>query len=57
MIRTLSNLARLTRMARILADHDALVPHEYANRAPPSLRLLARVLGRRHARTTNARPA
>jgi ubiquinone biosynthesis protein len=33
-------------MARILAGHDALVPHEYAAHAPASLRFFARVLGR-----------
>jgi ubiquinone biosynthesis protein len=33
-------------MARILAVHDALVPHEYAGRVPASFRFLARALGR-----------
>src|SRR5260221_14126038 len=33
-------------MARILAGHDALVPHEYAAHAPASLRFFARALGR-----------
>ncbi|HEY4263875.1 MAG TPA: 2-polyprenylphenol 6-hydroxylase [Micropepsaceae bacterium] len=37
---------RLLRMARILAAHDALLPREYAGRAPRSLRILARLLGR-----------
>ena len=56
MIRTLSNLGRLIRMARILADHDALVPHEYANRAPASLRFAARVLGRRRPANDTSAP-
>jgi len=33
-------------MARVLARHDALVPHEYARRAPASLRVFSRLLGR-----------
>jgi ubiquinone biosynthesis protein len=33
-------------MARILAAHDALVPREYADRAPPSMRTFAGLLGR-----------
>ena len=45
MFRTLKKTGRLLRMARILAAHDALVPHEYADRAPRSLRVLARLLG------------
>src|SRR5882724_9077561 len=32
-------------MARTLAAYDALVPHEYAGRAPASLRLFARAMG------------
>src|SRR5258707_10799049 len=43
-------------MARILAGHDALVPHEYANRAPASLRFFARVLGRAKANEKNLSP-
>ena len=46
MFRTLSNFGRLLRMARTLAAHDALVPREYADRAPASLVLFARLLGR-----------
>ncbi len=46
MFRTLSNIARVTRMGRALAAHDALVPSEYAARVPASLRLCARLLGR-----------
>src|SRR5512146_3062489 len=46
MFRTLTNIGRLLRMARVLAAHDALVPREYARRVPGSLRLAARVLGR-----------
>src|SRR5450631_951409 len=50
MFRTLSKLGRLLRMARILAAHDAFVPREYADRAPPSLQALARLLGRPKAK-------
>ena len=46
MFRTLTKIRRLLRMARILAVHDALVPHEYARFAPASLRMAARLLGR-----------
>jgi ubiquinone biosynthesis protein len=46
MFRILINIGRLLRMARILAAHDALVPHEYARRAPASLRLFVRLFGR-----------
>ena len=46
MFRTLTNIGRLLRMARVLAAHDALVPREYARRVPGSLRLAARILGR-----------
>ena len=46
MFRTLSKIGRLLRMARILAAHDALVPHEYAKLAPAPLRAFARLLGR-----------
>jgi ubiquinone biosynthesis protein len=45
MFRPLSKIGRLLRMARILARHDALVPHEYRDRAPRPLRVLARLLG------------
>jgi ubiquinone biosynthesis protein len=45
MIRTLSNFARLWRIARTLARHDALVPKEYAAQIPFSLRVTRRVLG------------
>lgn len=46
MFRTLSNIGRLLRMARSLAAHDALVPREYADRAPARIRFLAYALGR-----------
>jgi len=45
MLRSLSNIGRLLRAARILARHDALVPHEYAHLAPASLRMAAMFLG------------
>jgi ubiquinone biosynthesis protein len=46
MFRTLKNIGRLLFMARMLARHDALLPREYRDRAPFSLRLVARLLGR-----------
>ena len=46
MFRTLSNIRRLFFMACALARHDALLPREYRDRAPASLRLAARLLGR-----------
>ncbi len=45
MIRTLSNFARLWKIARTLARHDALIPKEYAAQIPLSLRVTRRVLG------------
>src|SRR4051812_32576446 len=45
MFGTLSNIGRLLHIARTLARHDALVPHEYAQHAPASLRLLSTLLG------------
>jgi len=54
--RTLSKVGTLLRMARILAGHDALVPHEYAARAPASLRFFARILGRAKANEKNLSP-
>ncbi len=47
MIGPAKKLARLLRMARILARHDALLPREYEARAPASLRILARIAGGR----------
>ncbi len=44
MLRSLSNINRLHRAARILAQHDALIPHEYKARVPASLRVSAWVL-------------
>jgi len=37
----LRNAARLLRAARILGRHDALIPHEYKDRVPGSLRFVA----------------
>ncbi|MGQ0742003.1 MAG: 2-polyprenylphenol 6-hydroxylase [Alphaproteobacteria bacterium] len=45
MFGSVSNTGRLLRALRILAAHDALVPHEYAHLVPGSLRLLAAVFG------------
>ncbi len=38
MLRSLTNLNRLMRAGRILAQHDALIPHEYKAQVPASLR-------------------
>jgi len=46
-IRTAKKLGRLFRMARILARHDALLPLEYAPRAPVAFRILARFASNR----------
>ncbi len=46
MFHALRNLTRLFSIARSLAAHDALVPHEYAELAPAPLRLFAKVFGR-----------
>ena len=43
-------------MARTLAAHDALMPHEYADRAPAPLRFLTRLLGRPKASEKSLHP-
>jgi ubiquinone biosynthesis protein len=45
MIRTFSDFARLWKIARTLARHDALIPKEYVAHIPFSLRVARRVLG------------
>ncbi len=47
MFRALSNIRRLVHAARVLAAHDALVPHEYLGTMPFSVRVMRRVLGTR----------
>jgi len=42
---TLANLLRLLKIARTLARHDALFPHEYQAQMPREARLLRRLLG------------
>ena len=49
MFQTFRNIKRLLFVARTLAAHDALVPHEYAKSAPASLRLVARILSKRNS--------
>ncbi len=44
MFRSLNNIGRLLRAGRILAQHDALIPHEYKAHVPASLRALAWVV-------------
>ncbi len=50
MLRTFSNIGRLLRIAHTLAAYDALVPREYAEQVPPSVRMMARLVGRRRTR-------
>jgi len=54
MIRTLNNIRTLLRYAVVLAEHDALLPSEYAAKAPASLRMSARLLGQRGKRAGEA---
>jgi ubiquinone biosynthesis protein len=49
MLRTLSNIRRLLHAARVLAQHDALVPREYLAGMPFSIRVMRRILGTREA--------
>jgi ubiquinone biosynthesis protein len=41
-----SDMRRLFHAARVLARHDALIPHEYADQVPASLRMVRRLFGR-----------
>jgi ubiquinone biosynthesis protein len=45
MFGTASDLRRLFHAARVLAQHDALIPREYAAQLPPSLKAVRFVLG------------
>lgn len=56
MFQTLRNLKRLVQVAKNLAAHDALVPREYADRAPPALRMLARAFGKPKAELAQLPP-
>jgi ubiquinone biosynthesis protein len=56
MFRDLGTMARLFGIARVLAAHDALVPREYAQRAPRSLRLFARLFRRRDLASAGLAP-
>jgi len=56
MLRIVSKMRRLLRVARTLAAHDALLPSEYAARVPARLRVLARLAGGRGARNTRVPP-
>ena len=49
MIRSLNNVGRLVRAARVLSRHDALLPREYADAMPPALKFARRFLARRPA--------
>jgi ubiquinone biosynthesis protein len=49
MLRSVANLRRLIRAARVLAQHDALVPHEYLSGMPFSIRAARWILGTREA--------
>ncbi len=52
----MSNLLRLIKVARALARHDALVPREYLDAMPFSLKLARRLLGSRHRKNDTASP-
>ncbi|MBV8799560.1 MAG: 2-polyprenylphenol 6-hydroxylase [Alphaproteobacteria bacterium] len=54
MLRTLRNTRRLLHAARVLAQHDALVPREYLAGMPFSVRVMRRILGTRDATDTEA---
>ena len=45
-LRVMGNIRRLWQVARVLSDHGAFLPHEYADRAPATLRMLSGALGR-----------
>jgi ubiquinone biosynthesis protein len=45
MLRGFRDAARLLHAARVLARHDALIPHEFAGSVPPQLKLLRALLG------------
>jgi len=45
-LNTIGNIRSLWRLARALGAHDALLPREYADRAPLALRHLSRAFGR-----------
>jgi ubiquinone biosynthesis protein len=49
MLRALSNIRRLLRIARTLAAFDALAPREYRDNAPASVRMFARLFGKRRS--------
>jgi len=54
MLRSFANLRRLIHAARVLARHDALVPHEYLSGMPFSIRAARRMLGTREANPKGA---
>jgi ubiquinone biosynthesis protein len=56
MFRSLSDVRRLLHAARELARHDALVPREYADRAPLSLNVLRVFFGGARARDADVPP-
>jgi len=52
MLRGFRDAARLFHAARVLAQHDALVPREFSDRVPPQLKMLRALTGGR--KTTDA---
>jgi len=52
MARTLRNISRLFHAARILARHDALIPREYADKAPRTLKFARIFFGRARIKET-----
>jgi len=49
---TLRNIGRLFHAARILARHDALIPREYTDKAPPALKFARIFFGRARTEDT-----
>jgi ubiquinone biosynthesis protein len=56
MLRDFRDIARLFHAARVLSRHDALVPHEFAARVPPPLRLARALLGGRNRTDVSLSP-
>jgi len=56
MLRSFRDLARILHAARVLAQHDALIPREFASSVPPQLKLARATLGRSHPVGSDAAP-
>src|ERR1700735_1544247 len=56
MFQSFRDAGRLYHAARVLARHDALIPHEIARSLPPQLRLARALLGRDQTIDRNLAP-